>query len=608
MNYNQTPPMLFPTSVVDNATDDAVTAKLLRLQERAAEKTVKLNYADTDGTGSFTKHNKVVQTSGVQDFLEQGAALAKIMRDAQVHQGLQNPQNKVTLSPNYDDPTLIGPHRRDEFAETIVPKNRFGNDDTRNAYLKYNDQGTADKNDDVSKFGLAANDLNDEAIARGMSPVDARYSDQTKFWPYKHSRFDSKGVDRAYDGTPGPATKGEKTQFDIEFLNKPITQFEFNRYMDRATIDARAMGTGSANEVASNYDRFGDGAHEYTFTNKDPLLTTGITAGPTPAKGTVMPTVPYGFDKEGNAIDSYNKYSDAFVEAGVEGSYDSGGNMLQRAATEVTSLPGAIAYGAFKGVGNLLDFGGELLQRGTNAIFDTDFKGGAFEDGTTDQVADKVGLALGYNQRDDSDVNKKAQVFYDKAFKDVELIDPTTWGNAGVLDILKGMGTQLTNPSSAAASLGEIFGTGGGGSAVKILGKAGIKVLSSKAAKEAAIEAEKVFANIARVKADNTISNAYKKELLTNLNKKVTDIQLISNKLQSAIPAVAYSMDITNQHMADYRKNNNNEEMSNGRMFGTLIANTLAFAMPEIATTKIALGMNSAVSNKLKEKLPGGVT
>ena len=269
------------------------------------------NYADTDYTGVTDRNGRQVQTTGVQDFVNQGDALAELMRTAQVLPSIDNPNKKVTLSPNYNDPSLIGPHRRDEFSETIVPKNRWGQDDVRSAYLKLNDQGTPDTIDDVAKFGLAASDLNDEAIARGMTAADARYSDLTKFWPYKHNRFDSKGNDSAYDGTPGPATSGEKTQWNLDFLKEPITKFELNRYMDRATIDARAMGTGA--DAEKNYGDYGGGAHEYTMASKDPLMVSGITAGNVPAEGTVTPVVPYGYDKTG--AQQIGSYQDADLKA-----------------------------------------------------------------------------------------------------------------------------------------------------------------------------------------------------------------------------------------------------------------------------------------------------
>jgi len=293
---NVTPEGPSAVEILQNTTNN----KLQTLAQAKKDKLTSLasNYSDTDYTGSQIKHGEEVYTTGVHDFTDQKKALRDLFTNAQVVPSLID-GSPVTLKENYDDDDLIGPHRREEYSETPVPLNRWGQPDVRNAYLKTNDQGTVDTSDDVAKFGLARSDLNPEAIDRGMTPVDARYSDLREFWPYTGPRVVN-GKDFAYDGTPGPATEGEVTSFDQTFLSQPITEFELNRYMDRATINARAMGTGE--EAEKNYGKYGSGAHEYTIQSEDPLFTDGILGGQEVASGTVTPTIPYGYNKRGNYL------------------------------------------------------------------------------------------------------------------------------------------------------------------------------------------------------------------------------------------------------------------------------------------------------------------
>jgi hypothetical protein len=196
----------------------------------------------------------------------------------------------------FDDPNNPTDNKGTTWEEVNVPTNKWGSPDTRNAYLK--------TKDNLAKFGLARSNLSDEAIARGITPAKARYMDQTTLdFPLYATKY------TPYDGTPGPSAQGTDIAFDTEFLSKPITKFEYDRYRDVATINARAIGTGPIS--AADKAAYGGGKTEYTLQDQDPLFGGKINRSAL-EKGTVLPTVPYGFNADGTAADTTD--SSAFLK------------------------------------------------------------------------------------------------------------------------------------------------------------------------------------------------------------------------------------------------------------------------------------------------------
>ena len=266
-----------------NDTQSLLQTKQDRLLKRKEKKLTRLgtNYESLPGNIN----------AGVHDFdISDGI---RELSKSQVFASTDGTGNKVTLTPDYEDPTLVGPHNRDEFTETPVPLNRWGKLDTRNAYMKLYDNDTPkDYSDDIEKFGLARNDLNKEAIAKGYTPETARYSNQKEFWPYEGPRV-IKGKDRAYDGTVigEMGNKNVQVLSDTEYLADAATKFEFNKYMDRGTINSRARGLGSMTKAER--DAFsGGGSSEYIYSDMRGRAIEGIEAG------TSTPRIPYGFNKD----------------------------------------------------------------------------------------------------------------------------------------------------------------------------------------------------------------------------------------------------------------------------------------------------------------------
>lgn len=281
----------------DVATIEAHTSKIDLLQKKKQEKLDSLstkvgpslseanisNYADTGYTGTAVKHGRTVQTTGVHDFDNQQEEFSRLINEHMVYDGgFLNEGTSLNLDPSkkYKE---VAPGQFTEFTGK-----------TRNAYIRNLgiDPVTGDQ---LQKFGVARNDLTDEAIAKGITPEQARYMDKRGSNVYK-------GSGGQYDGTPGPLGEAEgKALFDAEFDHDALTEFELKRYMDRSTIAARAMGLGED----TRYKDFGSGGSEYTLDSRDPLFNVNAPKfeGELP-KGTVTPTVPQGYTKEGTRKDT----------------------------------------------------------------------------------------------------------------------------------------------------------------------------------------------------------------------------------------------------------------------------------------------------------------
>lgn len=345
------------------AQPDTTTDKLTTLRNNAQAKMDRLaasgkvqadisNYQDVDYTGPQMKHGQQVTASGVHDFNNQRDVLGELFRDAAVYKNKAG--EKVTLQRPED--AVYGPLLMEDFNQTVVPKNKYGQDDTRNAYFKQWGLDTANTSDDINKFGLARNDLNDEAIAKGITPESARYMNQKEFWPYKGPRYDKYGRDTAYDGTPGQAVSEDtaKVQFDQEFLNQPITQYELNRYMDRNVIDAR-VAKGAGKEFEDKYKELGSGGTEYTYAEQDPLTNPNDPAFTGElAEGVMTPSVPRGYNTAGE-----------YVGENVPGYYVDENGVIQgtKKSGYLGNIVDAAQYGVGSSAARVGDMVGDAISR-----------------------------------------------------------------------------------------------------------------------------------------------------------------------------------------------------------------------------------------------------
>jgi len=238
-------------------------------------------------------------TDTIHDFVNQQEEFGNLLRDNTLYKGSEIAKSDIlrSLTPN----AILDPKTSYEAKDVYDAKGiltgynyepYFGPE--RNLYIRNLGGG-------MSKLGLAASDISDEAAAKGITPEKARYLDKTKYNPYENTRYQKDGT-LGYDGTSGPAVKvlGDALM-DVRLKALPAEMFEFNRYRDKATINARSMGTGYEAETPGNVAKYGGGAHEYTETARDPLFSSTNLNKATPLSGTVMPIIPKGL----NAIGSY---------------------------------------------------------------------------------------------------------------------------------------------------------------------------------------------------------------------------------------------------------------------------------------------------------------
>lgn len=277
---------------------------------------------------------------------------------------------------------------------------------------------------------------------------------------------------------------------------------------------------------------------------------------------------------------------------------------------EMSSLPGAVVSGVVKGGLGTADFVTDLGQRAVNKGFGTNFSGGLMEEDTITKIADT--LSFGYDAAQDASSMQKASDSWSVAFKGVDITKPSTYKNVLDVESAKATGNALLeyakNPSLAAESLGQLavgFGTKAVGQ--KIAQKA-IEKYGSDTLKETMKSSAKAYDELAVLKANTTMDAIEKAEKVGEVTKKIDTLSKIGKTVSDAIPAVSYAASITNQQMAEFKDNNNGVEMSTDRVLGTLVANTLAFALPEIAATKVALGLNPAVNKAISDNVSGAVS
>lgn len=277
---------------------------------------------------------------------------------------------------------------------------------------------------------------------------------------------------------------------------------------------------------------------------------------------------------------------------------------------ELASIPGAVAYGLTKGAMNTADFVTDIAQRGVNQIAGTDFKGGAFDDKTIKEVAGAVGSKLGFEASQDEASQKKAQAQWDVAFKGVDILKPSTYGNVLDMESAKAAGNALAeywnNPSMAGSSLGEMGVGFGAGKVATGIGSKLVQKYGDDVTKASLKASDEAYKSIDNIKA-SALPTEVKAAKIAEEEAKITTAGAIANRVEDALPAVTYSMGITNQQMTDYKTNNGGQEMSTERMLGSLVANTLAFAVPDMATAKIALGANKTVNEGIQNTVKSAV-
>ena len=262
-----------------------------------------------------------LSTNTVHDFTNQQEELGRLARDAQLFKGAEIAKTDVlrSLTPGAKlDPTATyeAKHMYDKAGTDIGYKYEQYFGPERNMYLRNLSGG-------VSKLGLAASDISPEAAAQGITPEKARYMDKRTYNPYENTRKQKDGT-LGYDGTSGPAVKiAGDALMDMRLKATPAEMFEYNRYNDKATINARAMGTGYDAETPENIAKYGGGSHEYTKTAMDPLFSTTNLNRSTPLGGTGTPMIPKGFNAAGDYIGEDN--DEMFLATDYKGYY---GNLV----------------------------------------------------------------------------------------------------------------------------------------------------------------------------------------------------------------------------------------------------------------------------------------
>jgi len=602
-------------------TDDITEQKKKKLFEKLKQKSSRLNinrekYSDLDTTGRVFKHNKWVNTSGVQDFTNQNIAFGDLFREETVDYGKDILPRDIARSDTPDmilDPNkLYEPeHTYDEngistgYTYKEVPQVKYA---TKNAYIR-NLEPIDGR--DVIKFGLANDNLTDEAKAINPSAEYWRYKDKTHFNPYKNYVYKENGkIVYNPDGTQklGYSTEhGDLARskgpalMDVKFKYQPVVEFELNRYMDRDVINARVQGTGNGPEVKKRYAGLGGGGSEYVYADMDPLMT-GEHKGLPVKPGTGTPTVPYGYTKEGvytlNSGSTKQQPLKTDTQLLQEARDSIYGKDYEPSAWEnIVDAPGEFASGATEGVMSLIDGVGKLGAKGINAAFDTNYSGELFGEKNIKDTSDYISESLGVDKYDKEVRQKKSEKLVDSALNKfdiwhpIDTFDEIDWGNATHASI-----EFLKDPSMAAHSIGYMGGGAGGyGAAGKALVK-GILKASSKTM------AEKIAAKAATKNLSKSATDKLSKRYYEATSARLEKLTGSRYSMQLGY-AFAQTNDLDNQ----YAKNNDGKHMDLVLYLGTLVGSaTMAF--PEAAAMKFGLikaGEKALINPTIKSKIIG---
>lgn len=237
----------------------------------------------------------------------------------------------------------------------------------------------------------------------------------------------------------------------------------------------------------------------------------------------------------------------------------------------LADAPGAFAGSVAGGVAGVADFltGGRVIG-GENV----------------DAVERNVSKALGYDKALYKAEDAKRQKLMEETFKGVQALNPESYKNIDLGKAKELFEEGVTDPILLAQSLGVLVGGAGVGGAGL---KAGIKVLSKgDEIIAAATKAKEV------VEGSKALSAAEKAAEVARIDAGITMADKLGNIASKSSGALGYGATITSDDISEYAKNNNGELPSAGRIAGMFAANTLAVALPEIASTKFALGMSKA--------------
>ena len=243
---------------------------------------------------------------------------------------------------------------------------------------------------------------------------------------------------------------------------------------------------------------------------------------------------------------------------------------------KISAAPGAFVGSVIGGAAGVADFltGGRVIG-GENV----------------ETLQDTVGKTLGYDKADFRYEDAVKQQLMKDTFDKVKLLSPDTydkvdWNKAGEL-----FQEGVTDPILLAQSLGVLVGGAGvGGAGIKT----GVKLLSK--GEDVIAAANKAKGMISKSDVLNDIEKASK---IADIEKGITLADKLGDVAAKGSGALGYGATMTSQDMTEYAKNNNGELPGFARTMGMFAAN-LAVAVPELATTKFALGMDKVANEKLQ--------
>lgn len=452
---------------------------------------------------------------------------------------------------------------------------------TRTLYIDHTEDGNY-------KLGLAASDVNPEFkspwTGESITPYEARYMNQTELGnPYLNERKN------LYDGTPGPkgVTPGNGQAIEVELPEGIANRIEYLVHSNKGQIANRAMGQGP--KTPETEALFGSGQTEYTTPNA-PLWNIDYDVSKAQVdSNTVLPSLP----KTALSREEFSKlYQDTAI------------NPASSFTDELVQLPGAAVSGVVGGIMDLADFGAELGQAGVNAVAGTKYKGGLFENETIDNAKTFAGNLLGYSTRLDEQQHKEIKEKLDEGLKGVNIVNPATYDNIDIDKVAEGLWLGLQDPTTAAYSLGIMLGSASLGGKV---GKAVGSTLLTKGAKAASKTADEARAGIEAIKADKTMNAADKAAEISKLQDNITNTATMIKLGRNMAGPLSYGMSMTNEDLKAYRENNNGSDPSIERLLGMTLANTVAVAVPDVALTKAALGMNNTLNKALTDSISSNV-